>query len=104
MSSIEHIICAAIWLDDGQPHVHQPRNIKTGVVIGGWRHHNCIALGTLIDIELSLEQRAGRHQGFLTSTGRFVDREEAFQIASRSGQLDGRHVHCPGTLHSEDLY
>ena len=32
--------------------------------------------------------KAGSKQGFLTSTGRFVDRKEALQIAIKSGQID----------------
>lgn len=104
----EYILCAAIWIDDGKEHAHQPSNIATGMVFAGWRHHNCftplVALyGTpaqaaaLADSE---EQLAGRNQGFLTSKGRFVDRDEAGQIAFAAGQTD-REGLC---LTSEDLY
>jgi hypothetical protein len=37
----EWILCAAILVEDGEEHLHQPRNIKTGFVICGRRHHNC---------------------------------------------------------------
>jgi len=37
----EYILCAAIWCNDGKKHVHQPRNVPKGFVIGGRRHHNC---------------------------------------------------------------
>lgn len=48
--------------------------------------------------------RSGEFQGFVTSTGRFVDRTEAYRIAMASGQpwTDARHVE--GTLFSEDLW
>lgn len=44
-------------------------------------------------------------QGFLTSTGRFVSRKEAWVIAEAAGQI----LRCtstsgPGTLYSEDLW
>lgn len=42
----------------------------------------------------------GRHQGFLTSRGRFVDRKEAAQIAVAAGQVDAGIT----TLMSEHLY
>jgi len=48
----------------------------------------------------------GAGQGFVTSTGRYVDREEAWEIAKAAGQLlacaptDGRG----GRLYSEDVW
>jgi hypothetical protein len=44
-------------------------------------------------------------QGFLTSSGRYVDREEGFTIASAAGQI----IHKSGnpdtpTLYSEDMW
>lgn len=42
-------------------------------------------------------------QGFLTSTGRFVDRQEAGLIAKAAGQGEPRDV-CNGNLFSEDLW
>lgn len=41
-------------------------------------------------------------QGFVTSTGRFVNRNEAFMIAEKAGQLIRRHKE--GELFSEDLW
>lgn len=44
-------------------------------------------------------------QGFLTSTGRFVGREEAHEIAVASGQPMIEHSsRICGTLYSEDLW
>lgn len=47
----------------------------------------------------------GEHgrQGFLTSRGRFVDRQEGWAIAEARGQLIGKPP-VPGTLFSEDLW
>jgi len=42
-------------------------------------------------------------QGFITSTGRFVDREEGWKIAEASGQIL-RVTGSAGTLFSEDLW
>jgi hypothetical protein len=51
-------------------------------------------------------KRAGPHnQGFLTSTGRYVDREEAHAIAVASGQPMIDHPsRVSGVLFSEDLW
>jgi hypothetical protein len=46
-----------------------------------------------------------REQGFLTSLGRYVNRQEAWQIARDAGQLEGRVKTGPAyTLYSEDLW
>ena len=98
----ERILCAAVWFDDGQHHPHQPT--ATGVVIGGWRHHNCLGVAPALGIELTEEQRSGKMQGFLTSYGRFVDREEAMKIARNAEQLIGPLEPEHHTLSSEHLY
>lgn len=67
------------------------------------RHHH--VLHQLWPLKLDGE-RIDSGQGFVTDTGRYVDREEAWQIAEAAGQLlpraptDGRG----GTLYSEDLW
>lgn len=48
----------------------------------------------------TLESKA---QGFYTSKGRFVSRQEAYEIAKRAGQLTDNKKLIPG-LTSEDLY
>ena len=40
----EYILCAAIHWDDGETYPHQPKNITTGLVICGRRHHNILAV------------------------------------------------------------
>ena len=39
--STPYIICAAIWFKDGNKYSHQPRNVDSGLVVCGRRHHNC---------------------------------------------------------------
>lgn len=52
----------------------------------------------------------GFDQGFLTSTGRYVDRTEGYRIANAAGQVrqtpssEGRLSKEAPTLNSEDLY
>lgn len=46
----------------------------------------------------------GSRQGFLTSTGRFVDRKEAHRIASAAGQIVKRCGGDAETLYSENLW
>ena len=46
--------------------------------------------------------RAGQKQGFVTSTGRFVDRREAGKIALAAGQV--KRLDHPPELFTEDLW
>ena len=50
------------------------------------------------------EQETDRDQGFITSTGRYVGREEAWGIAEKAQQLNNRENKTPGYLYSEDIY
>lgn len=98
------IICAAIWMKDFPTAVHNPRNIEKGVVIGGWRHHNIIStLNAMMGVPIS--QLGSYEQGFLTTEGMFVNREEAYKIAKEAGQIL-LHQEDEGKweLYSEDLY
>lgn len=88
----EYILCAAIRRKtprDCKPyHDNDICNIEIG-----YRHHDIL-------------QRFGKEvlpskQGFYTSRGRFVDREEAYRIAVEAGQVVGK---SGGRLFSEDLY
>jgi hypothetical protein len=51
-------------------------------------------------------RREGHAQGFLTSTGRFVDREEAKHIARATGQYRHREGRSADwhELYSEDVW
>jgi len=84
----EYLLCSAIWFDDGiDTYVHQPRNIKTGFVVCGRRHHNCFTTVAML-MGIRKERLTKEEvQGFLTNKDRFVDRYEAAQIALVSGQI-----------------
>lgn len=98
----EYILCSAIHYDDGKEYIHQPRNIATGFVICGRRHHNII--NTLAQV-FGRETKDRTGQGFLTNTDRFVDRKEAYIIAKNANQLNNKlHDQSNPQLISEDLY
>lgn len=91
----EFILCAAIWVNDKQIHEQQPINIKEGFVICGRRHNNCYQ--TIKDLKgdintyfKSLDMSDNdykEHQGFITSTNRYVNRKMAFVIAQVNNQI-----------------
>lgn len=105
-NSKEYVLCAAIWYKDGTeaPRGMIAQNINSGVVIGQWRHGNCInvratnplwnasklaeRLGK--DVPMTYEQTTeyfDEVDGFITSEGRFVDRWQAAELAILSGQV-----------------
>lgn len=100
----EYILCAAIWFDDGKQYSMQPKNIKSGLVLCGWRH-GCIfsQIGGLVKErqELGIFEK---EQGFLTNLNRFVDRYEGAKIAVNAGQLKDKSIVSVERLFSEDLY
>lgn len=84
----EYLLCSAIWFDDGiDTYVHQPRNIKTGYVVCGRRHHNCFTTVAMLQGVRKERNTKDEVQGFLTNKDRFVDRYEAAKIALASGQI-----------------
>lgn len=95
---MERILCAAIWFIDEKQHEHQPKNIQSGIVVCGRRHHNVFATLTALNIDRLNIGRAV--QGFMTSENRFVGREEAAVIAYQSGQISKQ----VDSLISEELY
>ena len=113
MTDTEHILCAAIYVDTGK--AEPPRRSftypETGLVFAACRHGDCFTtMNAWADGLTDEEQEAikaiseyalkGEHQGFLTSLGRFVDRQEAAKIAKAAGQTSGH----TDWLMSEDLY
>lgn len=104
----EFILCAANHYDDGIEANHECNNIKTGFVICGRRHSNCISIFTKIvgfpfneyGRELMLTER----QGFITNTNRWVDRLEALKIAREANQLITGNGNEKLGLFIEDLY
>ena len=105
----EYILCAAVWYLE-LPMVKgevlnnrgfRPYNVDKGIVFSGWRHGNCIYQMVAITGLRSVPAESGPEvQGFLTNKNRFVDREEAAQIAFDAGQTETLLVR----LFSEDLY
>lgn len=97
---IERILCAAVWYNDNvTAHIHKPINVKSGYVVAGRRHYNCIQMHVFLT---GSWDNAGLDvvQGFLTSGNRFVNRMEAGQIAFEAGQIK----ELTDCLISEDLY
>ena len=98
----EYIICAAIWYHDLKTDTHNPKNIQTGMVVCGRRHHNVISVMANLGVRTAT---ASHTQGFMTSKDRFLNREEAGKLAMEIGQiertLDQEEV---PTLISEELY
>jgi hypothetical protein len=101
VSKVEKIVCAAIWIDIPGIFQNQPRNIDNGIVISGLRHANCIATY----VHLTGKRLFGKRyiQGFITTFHRFVDREEALQIAITALQVTYPTISSKG-LDSSDLY
>lgn len=100
----EYIICSAIHIQDAEALIHNPRNIKTGLVITGRRHHNCFE--TLSKI-YPKQDKTKIIQGFLTSFNNFVDRKKGFQVARCAGQIKNRLAKGwdqESELTSEDLF
>lgn len=108
----EYVICAAIWYRDGTeaPRGLIAQNIDTGVVIGQWRHGNCINVRSTNPL-WNAKKLAERNNetpmitkyedtleyydyvdGFLTSEGRFVDRWQGMKIAYEAGQVDEKRA------------
>ena len=87
----EKIICAAIHNHEDIDMAGQP------LIYCGLRHANILWQSKSIS-------RNPYHQGFITSTGRFVSREEALIIALDNDQVIDRDKIIGNKLYSENLY
>lgn len=100
---MERILCAAIHYPY---HPKPPQSNRsapsTGIVLCGWRHANII--GQYFVLTGKATRSSNSVQGFLTSTGRFVDRIEAGNIAIKAGQWRITEEDSGRPLYSEDLY
>lgn len=88
---MEKIICAAIKL------------VESGKVYYGHRHNHCLeAMNGELSWTMNRQEisKVEKIQGFVTSTGRFVDREEGAKIHIENGGELGYNK----SLFSEDLY
>lgn len=97
----EHILCSAIWYDDGIARDHMPVNVDHGIVACGLRHANCYAV--LIAMFPDRRYMSRCKQGFLTSKGRFVTRAEAWDVALAAGQVEPEDMEG-SQLFSENLW
>lgn len=86
----EEIACVAIKYDD----------IGVLALPAPARHHHVIWTRLLID-----GRRTGGNaaQGFLTTSGRFVDRKKGLKIATKRGQIIKKHGN-ESELYSEDMW
>ena len=105
----EKILCAATWYMDLKPvknlptYTYLPNNLDKGLVFCAHRHGQCLNVkGAVTGLR---DAESGKYiQGFLTSKNRFVDREEALQIALKENQVLNIHNIRGNRLYSEDLY
>lgn len=84
---METVVCAAIEYE--------------GKIICGPRHFHCFQYAEVLLADVYLT-RENTKQGFITSEGRFLDREEAATLIKKTGQKTKFQV--DGWLTSEDLY
>lgn len=101
----ECIVAAALRVrfsfDDSayEPHHHRPSELVLSVPRPG--RHGDVFLGARFGLAADA---AAAEQGFITNTGRFVDRKEGYPLAQSAGQIITHGSSCPGTLYSEDLW
>lgn len=76
------------------------RHIETGTIFCGARHFDNLIRG---QIKAAGYKFTGYSQGFCDQYGRFYDREEAWKIAEKNGQIKTISG-TKGTLYSEDLW
>jgi len=104
---MEYILCSAIWYKDlllkRELPDYYPVNVNKGIIFYGFRHLQCIRqLNNVLGLK-SVQTDVGEYiQGFLTSKNRFVDREEAMEIAKSAKQVIRKN--SSPRLYSEDLY
>lgn len=105
----EKIICAAVWYKELDlkkqvpSEFYLPKNIDKGIVFCGHRHAQCIY--TKVAITGLRDAESGENeQGFLTSSNRFVSRQEALQIALKENQVIDLCEITGDRLFSENLY
>lgn len=96
----EKILCAAIWFKDLPMAKNSPVNINKGLVLCGYRHVFISDQMTALTKKHLLDCGEYVH-GFLTSTGRFVDRKQGAKIFEQTGGVLG---FMSDELFSEDLY
>jgi hypothetical protein len=86
----QHVVCAAI------------RN-KSGRIICGARHYDGVMHSQILASNDDWT-KSDVEQGFIDQRGRFLTRQEAFAIATATGQIKYRVGGDKGKLFSENLY
>lgn len=86
----EYILCAAIC------DATETDLAGEMLIYCGHRHNNILLQGKHVS-------RNPHHQGFLTSTGRYVSREDGLIVANNANQVKEKNGN-PNLLFSEDLY
>lgn len=71
-----------------------------GVVFTGIRHH--LIIHDMVHTGFCTQVHG--EQGFITTTGRFVDRHDALVIAHNADQIKHPLLHRPAQLFSEELW
>lgn len=74
-------------------------SLKDDLIVHGQHHSDCISWLAFADIPQSTIDKSKTQQGFITNLGRFVNREEAYQIAKTANQLTSERI--DGVLYSE---
>lgn len=99
----EYILCAAIkriapreCYHKGNPYWEGTNDILNIEI--GYRHHDIF-----MRFGPEVISKKPSDQGFYTSKGRFVSREEGMRIAKECGQVTDEQIHS-NELFSEDLY
>lgn len=98
----EYIIAAANHYSNGDDKVlpfHSCYGIKEGFVVAGFRHP------LVIQAAKAWKEKGYKcvSHGFITSYGRYVDREEAYKIAKDVGQINSEEIRRE-CLISEDVF
>lgn len=113
----EYIACSAIHYDNGKKYSFmEVYGIQSGFVLCGLRHpYIAVILPTNVYYEQDILRRElpiqwsssmenlSITEGFMTSHGRFIDREEAKKIAIACGQCKEEEIHSD-SLYSEDVF
>jgi hypothetical protein len=102
MVELERVLCSAVWYKDLPTPIFLPKNIEKGIVFSGHQHIHCTHQMFIMTGKRQAE--VGEYEtGFLTSYNRFVNREEAANIALSNGQVKALK-YSKKELYSEDLF
>lgn len=89
---LTRIVCAAI------------RHTETELVIPCVRHYDPQCRVLLEELQCYCPAHFPTVAGFLTNTGEFLTRQQAWIVAEKAGQIRPHPSQVPDELHSEDLY